>query len=34
MNAAKLFKAAADAETIHAHKEFELAGKINSTEET
>lgn len=33
MNAAKLFKAAADAETIHALKEFELAGKINSTEE-
>lgn len=32
-NAAKLFKAAADAETLHAMKEFELAGKINSTEE-
>ncbi|MDD4286433.1 MAG: rubrerythrin family protein [Eubacteriales bacterium] len=33
MNAAKLFKAAADAETIHAMKEFELAGKVGSTEE-
>lgn len=32
-NAAKLFKAAADAETLHALKEFELAGKIKSTEE-
>lgn len=30
-NAAKLFKAAADAETLHALKEFELAGKIAST---
>lgn len=30
-NAAKLFRAAADAETLHALKEFELAGKINST---
>lgn len=30
-NAAKLFKAAADAETLHALKEFELAGKIGST---
>ena len=33
MNAAKLFKAAADAETLHAMKEFELAGKLNSTVE-
>lgn len=32
-NAAKLFKAAADAETLHAHKHFEVAGKIKSTEE-
>lgn len=31
LNAAKLFKAAADAETLHAMKELELAGKINST---
>ena len=31
LNAAKLFKAAADAETIHALKEFELAGKIGTT---
>lgn len=31
MNAAKLFRVAADAETIHALKEFELAGKIGST---
>jgi len=30
-NAAKLFKVAADAETLHALKEFELAGKISST---
>ncbi|MFZ5969724.1 MAG: rubrerythrin family protein [Bacillota bacterium] len=30
-NAAKLFKAAADAETLHAHKHFEVAGKIKST---
>ncbi len=30
-NAAKLFKVAADAETIHALKEFELAGKVKST---
>lgn len=30
-NAAKLFKAAADAETLHALKEFELAGKIKAT---
>ncbi len=31
LNAAKLFRAAADAETLHAMKELELAGKINST---
>jgi rubrerythrin len=31
MNAAKLFRAAADAETLHALKEFELAGKIGTT---
>ena len=30
-NAAKLFKVAADAETLHALKEFEIAGKIGST---
>jgi len=30
-NAAKLFRAAADAETLHALKEFEVAGKIGST---
>lgn len=33
LNAAKLFKCAADAETIHALKEFELAGKINTTQD-
>jgi rubrerythrin/Fe-S-cluster-containing hydrogenase component 2 len=33
LNAAKLFRAAADAETIHALKHFEVAGKIGSTEE-
>lgn len=33
LNAAKLFRAAADAETLHAIKELELAGKINSTVE-
>jgi rubrerythrin len=33
LNAAKLFKAAADAETIHALKHFEVAGKIGSTED-
>ncbi len=33
VNAAKLFKAASDAETIHALKHFEVAGKIHSTEE-
>lgn len=32
-NIAKLFRATADAETIHAFKEFELAGMVNSTEE-
>jgi len=31
LNAAKLFKAAADAETLHALKEFELAGKVGAT---
>lgn len=31
MNAAKLFKAASDAETLHALKEFEVAGKIGTT---
>jgi len=30
-NAAKLFKAASDAETIHALKHFEVAGKVGST---
>ena len=33
LNAAKLFKAATDAETLHALKEFELAGKIGATAE-
>ncbi|WP_053955337.1 rubrerythrin family protein [Inediibacterium massiliense] len=33
VNAAKLFRAAADAETLHAHKHFEVAGKIKSTKE-
>ena len=32
-NAAKLFKAASDAETIHALRHFEVAGKIMSTVE-
>lgn len=32
-NTAKLFKVAADAETLHALKEFELAGKIGTTSE-
>lgn len=32
-NAAKLFKAASDAETLHALKHFEVAGKINNTQE-
>lgn len=31
LNAAKLFKAASDAETIHALKHFEVAGKIGTT---
>ncbi len=31
MNAAKLFRAAADAETLHALREFEVAGKVGST---
>ena len=31
LNAAKLFRAAADAETLHALKEFEIAGKVGST---
>jgi len=30
-NAAKLFRATADAETLHALKQFEIAGKIGST---
>jgi rubrerythrin len=33
LNAAKLFRVAADAETIHALKQFEVAGKIGSTED-
>ena len=33
LNAAKLFKAASDAETIHALKHFEVAGKVGSTVE-
>jgi len=33
LNAAKLFKVAADAETIHALKHFEIAGNIKSTTE-
>jgi rubrerythrin len=33
INAAKLFRAASDAETLHALKEFEVAGKIASTGE-
>lgn len=33
LNAAKLFKAAADAETIHALKHFEVAGKVGTTVE-
>ncbi len=32
-NAAKLFKAASDAETLHALKHFEVAGKISDTSE-
>jgi len=31
LNSAKLFKAASDAETLHALKEFEIAGKIGTT---
>ena len=31
LNAAKLFKAASDAETIHALKHFEVAGKVGAT---
>lgn len=31
LNAAKLFRAAADAETLHALRHFEVAGKIGST---
>ncbi len=31
LNAAKLFKAASDAETIHALKHFEVAGKVGTT---
>ena len=31
INAAKLFRAASDAETLHALKHFEVAGKISST---
>ena len=31
INAAKLFKAASDAETLHALKHFEVAGKISTT---
>ena len=33
INAAKLFKAASDAETIHALKHFEVAGKVGTTAE-
>ena len=32
-NVAKLFRVTAEAETIHALKEFELAGKVGSTSE-
>jgi rubrerythrin len=31
LNAAKLFKAASDAETLHALKHFEVAGKVAAT---
>lgn len=31
LNAAKLFRAAADAETLHAIRHFEVAGKVGST---
>ena len=33
LNAAKLFKAASDAETLHALKHFEVAGKVADTAE-
>lgn len=33
LNAAKLFRAASDAETLHALKHFEVAGKISTTSE-
>lgn len=33
LNAAKLFRVACDAETLHAARQFEVAGKINSTED-
>ena len=33
MNAAKLFRAASDAETLHALKHFEVAGQVGSTAE-
>ncbi len=33
INAAKLFKAASDAETIHALKHFQVAGKVGTTAE-
>lgn len=33
LNAAKLFKLAAEAETLHALKEFEIAGHVKSTAE-
>ncbi|WP_313343732.1 ferritin family protein [Sedimentibacter sp.] len=33
VNAAKLFKAASDAEALHAQKHLEVAGKIKSTQE-
>ncbi len=33
LNAAKLFKAASDAEALHAQKHLEVAGKIKSTED-
>jgi rubrerythrin len=31
LNAAKLFRVAADAETLHALKEFEIAGNVGNT---
>ncbi len=33
LNAAKLFRAASDAEALHAQKHLEVAGKIKSTED-